>query len=401
MKENIKIEKLDDFGRGIGYLNNKIVFIDNALIGEIVSIEITKETKKYYEAKVIEYVKVSDNRITPICPYFNKCGGCNLLHLNYKEQLKYKENKVKSNLENVDSIIYGNNFNYRNKVTLKVKNKIIGFYEKNSNNIVSVDYCYLLDERINELIKIIKARIDLSNIDEIMIRVTTTDKMIVFKGINLNKKELLKIKDFVTSIYTFNNKYRCIFGKERIVEELNNIKLLISPDSFLQVNTKTCIKMYEKISSLINNCNDLLDLYCGVGSIGLFVFNKCNNIIGVEINDSAIKDANDNKKLNNINNISFYNLQANEIFNKLDKKIDYIIIDPPRSGLDKKTINFIMKLEIKNIIYVSCDLMTLKRDINILNDKYELLSVTPVDMFPNTYHVECVCLLKLNKGEKL
>ena len=396
MIKNLKVEKLDDFGRGISYYNDKIMFIFDALIDEVVNVEIIKETKKYYEAKVVNYIIESAKRVKPICPYFNKCGGCNLMHLDYQEQLKYKQEKVKRKLKNVEPIIYDKSTNYRNKVTLKVVDNKIGFYELNSNNIIEIDYCYLLDDRINELIKIIKEKVNLSNIKEIMIRVVNNDQMIVFSGNNISEKEILKIKDYVSSIYIFDNKYKYIYGKEKIEEKLNNIKLLISPDSFLQVNTNTCLKMYDKISNLINNCNNLLDLYCGVGSIGLYVANKCDKVLGVEINEYAINDANDNKKLNKLDNISFYNLKANEIFNKINNHFDYIIVDPPRSGLDKKTIEFINKSKANKVIYVSCDLMTLTRDINLLKDKYELQEVTPIDMFPNTYHVETIALLVLN-----
>ena len=400
--KNIKIQKLDNFGRGISYYNNKIMFVYNTLIDEVVNVEIIKETKKYFEAKVVDYIVKSSKRVKPICPYFNKCGGCNIMHLSYDDQLNFKKDKVsevvskKCSLSKVvKDIIFDQCLNYRNKVTLKVNNEEIGFYEKGSKNLIEIDYCYLLNDKINDLIRIIKENISLTNITDIMIRVSNEDQMIVFYGTNIDEEEILKLKDYASSIYIYDAKYKHVCGKNKITEDLNNFKLSISPSSFLQVNTKTCIKMYNKIAGLINNCSNLLDLYCGVGSIGLYINKKAENIIGVEINKEAIKDAKENKRLNKINNISFYVGKANEILEKLTNKFDYIIVDPPRSGLDKKTIDLIKRYKPNNLIYVSCDLMTLTRDINYLNETYEVKEITPIDMFPNTYHVECVCYAKL------
>lgn len=403
--KNIKIEKLDDFGRGISYFNNKIIFIFDALVDEVVDIEITKETKKYYEAVVTKYIVISPKRIKPICPYFNKCGGCDLMHINYQEQLSFKQNKVNEVINKkcslnkvVKDIIFGEGTNYRNKVTLKVKNKKIGFYKKDSNNLIEIDYCYLLDNKINTLIKIIKENIDLTDITDIVIRVSKEDQMIVFYGLNIDEQEISKIKDYVSSIYLYDTKYKLIYGKSKIIEKLNNLKLSISPNSFLQVNTKTCLKMYDKIASLINDNPHLLDLYCGVGSIGLYVSNKCTSLVGVEINKNAVRDAKENKKLNKIANITFYDGKASEVLKRLKERFDYIIVDPPRNGLDKKTIDLIKANHPNNLIYVSCDVMTLSRDINLLQAMYEVKEITPVDMFPQTYHVECITKLHIKSN---
>ena len=400
---NIKIEKLDDFGRGITYIDDKIVFINNALKDEVVDICITKDLSKYMEADVVNYNKISPLRVEPICPYYNKCGGCHLMHLSYEEQLKYKKEKVETalhricKLENVTKdIIYDKSINYRNKATLKVKNDI-GFYERNTTEVVPIEFCYLLNDKINKLIKIINEKLNISNIKEIIIKAYTSETMVVFVGENLEEENLLEIKEYVDSIYTYNVTYKHIYGKTRVKEELKDIKLLTSPDAFLQVNTKMCLKMYDKVLSLIKKDSILLDLYCGVGSIGLYVSKKCKEVVGVELNHDAVEDANENKKLNDINNIKFFHGQANEILPKLKKDFNCIIVDPPRAGLDNKTIELLKNFKAKNIIYISCDLMTLTRDISILKDKYKVIEVIPVDMFPNTYHIENIVKLELIK----
>lgn len=398
----VYIQKLDNEGRGIGYINGKIVFVENALPEEIVNVKITKENKKICEAKVIEYVKKSDKRKEAVCKYYGKCGGCNLMHLSYDDELNYKEQKVKeilkkyANIESskVKKIIYGSNLYYRNKVTLKV-NKKIGYYEKESNNLVIIDECKIVDKKINEIIKILQKE-NLENVYEIMIRTSDDDSMILFKtksDIYVNYDKLN-----VGTILVYNKKYKLIKGNEKILEKIGNYKYLVSNSSFFQVNKEVAYKLYSKIKEYVKNSSSLLDLYCGTGSIGIFLSDICEKIYGVEINKQSIVDANENKKINKLNNIEFLcsdvaNLNNVEYF-------DTIVIDPPRSGLDKKSINFVLNQNPEKIVYVSCNPITLSRDLNILKEKYEVVEITPFDMFCRTEHVECVSLLYRKGIEK-
>lgn len=387
----VKIENLDHFGRGIAKVNNMPIFVENSLINEEVEIVITKEKKKYMEGFVSNYLKKSPLRVESNCPYYDKCGGCDLLHMSYEEQLKYKENKVKeiikkfSGLECVNSIVGSIQFNYRNKVTLHVKNGVIGYYKENSNEIISIDRCLLVDERINILIDEIK-NLNLNGINKIVIRVTNNESMAIFYG-DINSNINLRADTIIiNSKVTKGNGY--------IEENIGDLKFIISPTSFFQVNNVGMINIYNKVLDYVDGGN-ILDLYCGTGTIGIYVSKKADKVLGVEINDEAIKDALLNKKINNINNVDFISGDVGTVLSKNKFKFDIVIVDPPRAGLDNNSINNIIKINPKKIIYVSCDPVTLARDLNILKEYYDVLEITPFDMFSYTYHVECVCLLNL------
>lgn len=387
----VKIENLDHFGRGIAKVNNMPIFVENSLINEEVEIVITKEKKKYMEGFVSNYLKKSPLRVESNCPYYDKCGGCDLLHMSYEEQLKYKENKVKeiikkfSGLECVNSIVGSIQFNYRNKVTLHVKNGVIGYYKENSNEIISIDKCLLVDERINILIDEIK-NLNLNGINKIVIRVTNNESMAIFYG-DINSNINLRADTIIiNSKVTKGNGY--------IEENIGDLKFIISPTSFFQVNNVGMINIYNKVLDYVDGGN-ILDLYCGTGTIGIYVSKKADKVLGIEINDEAIKDALLNKKINNINNVDFISGDVGTVLSKNKFKFDIVIVDPPRAGLDNNSINNIIKINPKKIIYVSCDPVTLARDLNILKEYYDVLEITPFDMFSNTYHVECVCLLIL------
>lgn len=394
----VKIENLDHFGRGIARCD-KAIFIPNTLPEEEVLIEITKENKKIMEGNVINYIKKSPIRITPICPYYSICGGCDLMHIDYLEQLKFKEKKVKEVLkkfaqfENVKSIIGTDQYNYRNKVTLQVNNKI-GYYKKKSYEIIDIDSCMIADNKINEIISQVK-KFNYKNIDKIVIRVTDDESMLIFYGtdnIDINNYENVD-----TIILMSNNKETILKGKGYIESNINNFKFIISPTSFFQVNYKGLINLYNKVldyASLSSN-DKVLDLYCGTGTIGIYLSNYCKEVLGIEINEEAIKDAQINKKINNVTNIDFKVGDVGKVLNSTNFTPDVIVVDPPRAGLDNNTINHLIKFKAKKIVYVSCDVVTLARDLKILSEYYEIKEATPVDMFPNTHHVECVTLLEL------
>ena len=394
----IKIDTLDHYGRGIGKINNKIIFVDNALPGEIIEPIIIKEKKNYVEGYVKNYIKKSEKRIKEKCIYFNSCGGCDLLHLEYKNQLEFKMEKVKNivskylnkNIKINEIIKSDNEFNYRNKITLKVNNKI-GFFEKRSNNIVEINECKLALPIINNAIKYLK-KLDLSHINSITLRTNSKDLMIIVeadKDIDINY-----IKPIAYSIYIKrNNVYNLVYGEKYLLEYVDNYKFLVSPDSFFQINLNVCAKLYKKIKDYTRYAHNILDLYCGTGTIGIYAHTN-NNLLGVEVNKYAIKDANKNMKLNNITNAKFICGKSEEIINKIKFSPDVIIVDPPRGGMDKKAIRYILNSNASKVIYVSCDPMTLVRDLKMLSDNYKIIEITPFDMFPNTYHVENVCLME-------
>ena len=393
-----KIEKLDNFGRGISHINNKIVFISDALEDEVVDATTTYSNKKFDEAKVNEIIKVSRMRIKPICPYFDICGGCNLLHMNYDDQLKFKYNKVKDIIFKylkedikVNDVIYSNQFNYRNKASFEVKEKLC-YKMRKSTNLVDINYCYLLDKNINDIVHVLN-NLNLKNINNITIRTGEEDIMVIISG-NPTQEIIDALKEKVRSIYV-NDKL--VYGRSNIVSKIGNYEFFVSDKSFFQVNKYNVKNLYDKVleyAELTGNEN-ILDLYCGTGTIGIYLSKYAKSVIGIEVNEQAIFDANVNKNKNNIENISFICDTTSNINNIVNNDFDVIIVDPPRSGLDKNTINFLINSKAKRIVYVSCDIMTLVRDLNILKQDYDIREITPVDMFPNTYHVECVCVLKL------
>lgn len=392
-----KIEKLDNFGRGISHINNKIVFISNALEDEVVDATTTYSNKKFDEAKVNEIIEGSRMRIKPICPYFDICGGCNLLHMNYDDQLKFKYNKVKDIIFKylkedikVNDVIYSNQFNYRNKASFEVKEKLC-YKMRKSTNLVDINYCYLLDKNINDIVHVLN-NLNLKNINNITIRTGEEDIMVIISG-NPTREIIDALKEKARSIYV-NDKL--VYGRSNIVSKIGNYEFFVSDKSFFQVNKYNVKNLYDKVleyAELTGNEN-ILDLYCGTGTIGIYLSKYAKSVIGIEVNEQAIFDANVNKNKNNIENISFICDTTSNINNIVNNDFDVIIVDPPRSGLDKNTINFLINSKARRIVYVSCDIMTLVRDLNILKQDYDIREITPVDMFPNTYHVETVCILE-------
>lgn len=376
--------------RGITRIDNKVTFIGNTLPGEIVNIKLTKQKKDINEGKVLSFVEQSLDRVKPICPYYNICGGCNISHIDYLKSVIYKKEIVKdiikkySDLDIDPDIIYDNNiYNYRNKITLKINNGKLSLVGENK---VNIDYCYLVNDNINKVIQLLNGT-HLGLVDEVIIK-GTNEIMVIING-TVDEKDVIDIlRDDVTSIIVNDNK---IYGKDYITIKVKDYIYAIYPNSFFQVNTGMISKLYDKVLEYAGDGKLLLDLYCGAGTIGIYLSQNFSRIIGIEVNKDAVASANINKKINGINNIEFICNKSSDI----EIIGDVLIVDPPRNGLDKITINKIINSSIKKIVYVSCNPITLARDLKILKEKYELDQITLFDMFPNTNHVECVCLLKL------
>ncbi len=398
----VKIIRLNNEGLGVALVDKFVTFVSNAIPGEVVKIKITETNENYAKGIVIDYLETSNSRVTPSCPFYEKCGGCNLMHMNYESQISFKKDKVKSifkKISNIDidikDIIYDKEYNYRNKVVLRVKNDKIGLYREKTNDIISVDKCLLLDNKINdELIKLelFIHRYKNNNINEIMIRVINDKVMLSLDTINKEVRDsFLDNFNHVESIY-INNKL--VYGSEFLRETINGLEFNISPKSFFQVNKNIMTKMYNKAISYING-GTTLDLYSGTGTLSMLASKTSDEVIGIEVVKDAVRDANNNIELNNIKNVSFIcDKVENKIEDLKNKKIDNIIMDPPRSGSDKKSLASILEIESKQIIYISCNPVTLARDYNTLQEKYNIKEITLFDMFPNTYHVETVMVLE-------
>ncbi len=397
----VLIEKLDDYGRGITHINNKVVFVENALPEEVVEIEIVKENKRYDEAKVMKYVKTSKDRIENICPYFNQCGGCNLLHLNYEDTLLFKNEKIKSLLEKakieykkeIGIIKNENPFYYRNKISMKIEKGKIGFYKDSTHELVEIKKCFLAKKSINEIIKNYKL-LNLLNAN-LTIRCNSNDEILLIieseeKNYNI---ELARLKEKIKLVgIVYNNK--TIYGDNFFYERINNELFKVSYDSFFQVNNYVASKLFNLVKNNIKENSIVLDLYSGVGTLGINASLKAKEVYSMEIVKNAVLNGITNAKLNKINNMKFMLGDVSKTISKLNINFDTLIIDPPRKGLDKNSKNFILQKLPQKIIYVSCDPHTLIRDLKELEKKYKIVDLKILDMFSYTYHVECLCILE-------
>ena len=395
---NVKIEKMDDFGRGIAYIDDKVVFVPKTIVDDIVDIKIMIEKKKYSIAKVNEIINPSKLRIPFKCPYFDICGGCSLQNVEYRIELEYKLQKINNllkknriNYQVKDIIKSAKRYNYRNKVSLKIEDNIIGYYEKDTHNIVEINKCLLLNDAINDVIddlprlSIINGSVIIrSNLKGELLLIIYTDKL------NKDGIKYLVNKHRISGI-VLNDK--CIFGSDFLVDKIDDYKFKISYNSFFQVNPYICKELFKIVKDYTKDANNLIDLYSGVGTLSIVAKENASSVLGVEIIDNAAINAKTNAMLNGVSNISFIASDTNKIISYLEGK-DFVIVDPPRSGLTSKVIEGIKKYQVKNILYVSCDPNTLMRDLNLLLTDYKIIEFKLLDMFPNTYHVESVCVLE-------
>lgn len=390
----VDVIDVNNFGVGIAKVNSMVIFINNALVGEKLRVRIIDIKKNFAYGDIIEFISKSLDRIEVKCPYYNECGGCSFLHTNIDNENKIKENYIKRLFSNykVTNIICNNEYSYRNKVTLHVKNKKLGLYREDSNDLVCINKCLLLDDKINDVIKALNS-FSLENINEIIIRKSFYEDclMIIFDDdISSYEIDLLK-KVGVSSLYV---KDRLVFGKDYLIEKVGDFYFSIYPYAFFQVNNDMIKKLYDVVKNYAGSGDSLLDLYCGTGTIGIYLSNNFDKVYGVEVNTSAISNANINKKLNKVSNIDFKAGDASCVKNR---GFDVVVVDPPRKGLSKDVINNLLFMRPKKIVYVSCNPNTLKRDIQILSD-YEVKEITPLNCFCKTSHIECVCLLILKEG---
>ena len=387
--KEVNIISNTNLGDGVGRIENKPIYIKNAVSKDKLEVKITRVNKKYLQGEIVKIVKESEDRVKPLCPYFPKCGGCTFWNVNINKENEIKENYIKRLFPNVkvNTIIANNEINYRNKVTFHIHNGKLGYYQKNSNNLVLIDECLILNKEINKIKKYLET-LDLTKVTEIMIRYSNNyDELLInFKGQLKDYNNLKKIKN-IKSIYINND---LVYGNPTIKEKINNLEFLIGPNSFFQINTNMIANLYDSIKNFITPSSSLLDLYCGTGTIGIYLNEYFEHILGIDIVKENIENAFLNKEINKIDNISFQHKDASSIENTY---FDVVIVDPPRAGLGEKTKEHLLNINSKIIIYVSCNPNTLKKDIEKLKEKYQLVEITPVNMFPKTEHIECLSLL--------
>ncbi len=393
----VEIKKLDNFGRGITYVNDKICFVDNALPGEIVDVEVFLEKKRYALGKVVHFYTLADCRIEAKCPYTDVCGGCAFQHMDFDEENKFKLEKVKEILnkfgkvsgDNVLGISYFSDEFYRNKIVLHGEDGQFGFYQEASKRIVDIERCLLMDSRINDVIKNLK-NIKVTGKCEVMIR-TSNDSSLCMTAITGEVSNFEVLRGVTDTLIINGN---LIWGSKRLISEIGEKKYYVSAKSFFQVNKSLTKELYDEVLNVVKEekPEKVLDLYCGTGTIGIYVSDFCREVIGIESSIEAVFDAQENILLNNCRNVKVLGGKVEDRIGELHDA-DLVIVDPPRAGLDNKTVLNVLRIDAKMIVYVSCDPITLGRDIELLSSKYEVKYAKVFNMFPRSYHCETVAVL--------
>ncbi|EOD00849.1 23S rRNA (uracil(1939)-C(5))-methyltransferase RlmD [Caldisalinibacter kiritimatiensis] len=440
----VEIIDLNHRGQGVAKLDNFAIFVNNGIPGDIVKVKIVQVKKNYGVGELIEIVKPSENRVEPVSTVANECGGCQIQNIKYDVQLEMKKNKVANDIKRIgkledvlihDTIGMKEPFRYRNKGAFPVgeqKGKVvIGPYKRGTHEIIDTNRCIIQHEAADKVIELLREYMEKYNIkpyDEttgkgiirhVMTRVAfkTGDLMVIIvtNGKDLpHKKALVKLlkdnlenlKSIVQNINSrrtnviLGPKNRTIYGEDKIVDYIDDLKFNISPQSFFQVNPVQTEILYNKALEYADLKGDevVFDIYCGIGTISLFLARKAKYVYGIEVVKQAIIDARENAETNGIHNVEFYDGTAEEVFPKLYKqgiKADVVVLDPPRKGCDESVLDTIVQMQPKKVVYVSCNPSTLARDLKYLDENgYKTQEIQPVDMFPHTTHVETVVLIE-------
>lgn len=437
---NVKIIDYDHLGLGVAKVDGFPIFVPYALVDEEVKVQITRVTKNLAESKLLEVITESPVRNKDICPNYLKCGGCSLMHMSYDTQLEFKRRSVENTLHRIGNIDFKinpcvanpNRLHYRNKIIVPLGldnagNVISGFYEQKSHNIVKNDECLIEHSDARKIISSIKEMIEKNHLTvynesthsglfrNIMLRVNYKGEYMVVFVTKKNQPILVNMAlelahqfPFIKSVYVCVNKEKTnvilkgefihLILDKYLVEDINGFKFVVHPNSFLQVNHNQCENLYNKVLSYIptDKSKNIIDAYCGVGSITLNLSTKAKHVYGIEIVREAVENANYNKKMNNVDNVDFICGKCEEKIQELAKlkDIDYIVVDPARKGCEKEFLDTIIKMNIKNVIYVSCLPQSLARDAKYLIEYgYKVMDVTPFDMFSQSGHVETIMLL--------
>ena len=434
---------IDDNGRGIVRIGDKTVFVDNLLTGEEGQITTTYKFGKLKYAKLDKRLSNSPDRVKPNCPYYYSCGGCNLMHLAYPKQLEYKQQKVQNllhkfahiDMEVSPTVGMNNPYHFRNKIQVPIRmnseGKIIsGFFKQKSHDIIEIDECLIESKKARHILESIKrnmTKLGILPYDEVshsgIIRHAVIKTSLNFKQVMLvivtTKKDFPNKQEFVNNVYeecteinTFiqnvnpkitnvilGDEEEVLIGRGKIQDSILGMNFLISSRSFYQTNPVQTEKLYELAikASKLDRSQNVLDAYSGIGTIGLCASSNAKSVTCVEIVESAVQDAENNAKLNDVSNVEFIKEDCTKFI--LENKVEYdvVFLDPPRKGSTPDFLKALVSIKPNRIIYISCNPVTLSRDLTYLKESYNIESVTPVDMFPHSAHVECVVSLKLNK----
>lgn len=440
----ITIKRLGINGEGIGYYKKQAVFVDGVFPPEQVVVKVTDLQRGYAKAEVVRIKVKAAKRVKPFCKHYGTCGGCQIQHIDYKEQLSLKEEMLMqafnryTNLD-LDTIKFNpmigmnNNKHYRYKAQMPVKNTeyglTTGLYRKESNDLVPIIDCPVQDEsinRVNQAILEICDKYEIFAFDPNTMRGLV--RYIVVRGSNFNSdlqvtlvitifnkalkeaaKEIIKIAGVtsvgisknrdVKNIEIFGPEVEILEGNDSITEGIGEIRYHLKPKSFYQLNPQQAIKLYAEVKKHLDFSVDkvLVDAYAGSGAISMYLAPYAKKIVGIDISKESTYSARHNAKINKFDNLTFELGEVKDVLSSYYNKgfnPDVIIFDPPRSGLDPKTLDLLVRKPVKKIVYISCNPSTLTKNIKVLLKKYFVESVTPLDMFPHTSHIESITILK-------
>lgn len=457
--ENVLITDYAAEGRSVAKIDGKVYFVEGAVPGDIVDIFVTKNKKSYAEGRVVAIRQQSTNRMIPFCIHFGICGGCKWQMIPYRLQLQLKDQELREvfkrigKLENVPVLpILGSEHSvqYRNKLEFTFSNKqfltaeqleqlgendwpggALGYHvPRLYDKIIDIHECWLMDGINNKVRNLIRdfaiannySYYDIKNhsgfLRNIIIRYTTTNELMVnlIFGHDDPKKIkalcdylLTNVPEITTLLYTINQKWndtiydlspKIVTGKGFLIEQLGEFDFKISPKSFFQTNTAQALTLYNVVKDFadLKGTEILYDLYCGTGSIGIYLSKYVQKLIGVEVIEDAIEDATENAAMNGLADAHFFagdviQLCNDDFFLKHGRP-DVVVVDPPRAGLHAKLVEKLMEINPPKIVYVSCNVATQARDLQLFSEKFTIEKLQPVDMFPHTHHIECVALLK-------
>ncbi len=426
----IQITSLSSTGEGVGAHEGMKIFVDGALPNETVAVKITEQKKTYAKAELLKVITPSDQRTEPLCPVFGKCGGCQVMHLQYPAQLKVKKERI------VDALVRIGKFQnpevlpcypsptslgYRNKIQLPIVwdqgKKQLGLYKKNTHDIIPIEQCLIQCPQGDEIVALIQKKLNVPCVRYVLIRnaIFNEEALVILvtsggfsKEVKEFAEELMRsnsvIKGVVENVNTqgsntiLSPSFRLIAGREFIYEKLNGKTFKISPSAFFQVNPEQTEKLYEKAIQLaeIKPYETVLDAYCGVGTLAIFAAAHAKKVHGIECVPKAIQDAIENAELNHLNNCYFSCGLAEELILKYNS-LDTVFLNPPRKGCAPELISTLLEKKPQKIVYISCDPATLARDLALLCTNYRIKVIQPFDMFPQTMHVETVVSLSFGR----
>ena len=457
--EQLEITDYAAEGKSLARIEGKVIFVSGAVPGDVVDVQLNKNKKDWAEGRAIKIHQLAPDRLEPFCQHFGNCGGCKWQMLPYQKQLQFKQQEVEQNLRRIGKVedaeflpIIGSDETvaYRNKLEFSFSNKrylttaelgddnvevfhnALGYHAPRIfDKVINIETCHLMDpvnNRIRNSVRNIATANDFTYYDHrnhrgwlrnIIIRFTTKNELMVNICLNYEDESARKIlldsllalvPEITTLLFTINPKFndtiydltpQVYFGKGEVTETLGTLEFIISPKSFFQTNSRQAEKLYEVVKEFAGLAGHeiVYDLYCGTGSIGLFVSEKARKVIGVEVIEEAIEDAKRNAEQNGISHASFFAGDVikvcNDSFFETHGRPDLVITDPPRAGMHEKLVNKLLDMEAPRMVYVSCNSATQARDLSLLAAKYKVEKVQPVDMFPHTHHIESVAWLSL------